>query len=183
MRARVTGLAAAWAAYLFIAAAIGVSPWFNIYDNALSDLGNYGRQGLKAAIFNTGLIASGILAAITAILILRGRQHRFVIPWSILLFLAGVDLMFVGIISEDFGASHGIVSVILFTLFGLTLMAYGICSFLMKDWGPGSYAIVAFLVSLATWTINWPWRGVAIQETIASLLVSIGLTIIAIKHG
>ncbi|GBC71782.1 hypothetical protein HRbin02_01570 [Candidatus Calditenuaceae archaeon HR02] len=183
MRARHTGLAAAWAAYFFIAAAIGVSPWFNIYDNALSDLGNYGRQGLKAAIFNTGLIVSGLLASITAVLILRGRRHRLVIPWSILLFLAGIDLVSVGILSEDFGAAHGTVSVILFTLFGLTMLVYGVCSLFMKDWGAGVYAIAAFLATLATWIIDWPWTGIAIQETIASLLVSIGLTIIAIRHG
>jgi hypothetical membrane protein len=183
VRARVTGLAAAWAAYFFIAAAIGVSPWFSIYDNALSDLGNYGRQGFKAAIFNTGLMVSGILAAVTAVLILRGKRHRLIIPWSVLLFVAGVDLVLVGVLSEDFGAAHGVVSVILFTLFGLTLLVYGVCSLLMKDWGPGVYAIAAFLASLATWMIDWPWTGVAIQETIASLLVSVGLTIMAIRHG
>lgn len=183
MRARYTGLASAWAAYFFIAASVSVSPWFSIYNNALSDLGNYGRQGLKAAVFNTGLMVSGVLAAITAVLILRGRRHRLVIPWSILLFLSGLDLVLVGILSEDFGAAHGVVSVVLFTLFGLTLLVYGVCSLLLKDWGPGVYSVVAFLASLATWMIDWPWTGVAIQETIASLLVSIGLTIIAIRHG
>lgn len=183
MRARYTGLAAAWSAYFFIAAAIGISPWFNFYNNALSDLGNYGRQGLNALIFNTGLIISGILAALTSVLIIRGRHHRLVIPWSILLLISGVDLVLVGILSEDFGTAHGTVSVILFTLFGLTLLVYGICTLIMKALGTGLYAVLAFLASLAVWMIDWPWTGVAIQETIASLLVSVWLTLVAIKHG
>ncbi len=183
VRARYTGLAAAWVAYPFIATAIAVSPWFNFNNNALSDLGNYGRQGPIAAIFNTGLIVAGILAALTAVLIIRGRRQRLVIPWSILFLIAGIDLVLVGVLSEDFGAAHGIVSMILFIMFGLTLLVYGVCAILMKELGPGLYGIVAFLASLAVWMINWPWEGVAIQETIASLLVSAGLTIIAIKHG
>ncbi|MDW8073444.1 MAG: DUF998 domain-containing protein [Nitrososphaerota archaeon] len=183
MRARVTGLAAAWTSYPFIAAAIAISPWFNIYNNALSDLGNYARQGLNAAVFNLGLIISGALAVLTAVLIIRSRRHRLVIPWAVLIFLAGTDLVLVGILSEDFGEAHWVVSVILFTLFGLALLVYGVCSLLSRDWVAGGYALAAGLVSAAVWAANWPWRGVAIQELIASLLVSVGLTIMVLKYG
>lgn len=183
MRARITGLGAAWIAYVFIASAIALAPWFNFYNNALSDLGNYVRQGALAAVFNLGLIASGLLAAITALLFIRGRTTRLVLPWSLLLLVAGLDLVLVGVFSEDFGEIHGVVSVALFTLFGLTLLVYGVCAYLMRLWGAATYALAAFLVSVAVWTISWPWRGVAIQELIASLLVSVGLTIISLKHG
>lgn len=183
MRVRDSGLAAAWTAYPFIAAAVAVSPWFNIYDNALSDLGNYARQGPAAAIFNIGLIAAGVLAALTATLILRAQRHRLVVPWSALLFAAGADLVLVGVLSEDFGIAHWVVSVILFVLFGLTLLVYGVCSLLARSLWAGVYALAAGLLSVAVWTIDWPWSGVAIQELVASFLVSIGLTIIAFKHG
>ncbi|MEM1967600.1 MAG: DUF998 domain-containing protein [Nitrososphaerota archaeon] len=183
MRARDTGLVAAWIAYVFIAAAIALSPWFSFYDNALSDLGNYARQGPLAAIFNIGLVASGALATVTAALIIRAGGGRLVLPWSVLLFAAGVDLVLVGILSEDFGAAHFVVSVILFTLFSLTLLVYGACSLMSRGWWAGTYALVAGLVSAAIWMVDWPWRGVAVQELASSLLISVGLTTVAFRHG
>jgi Predicted membrane protein len=183
MRARLYGLVAAWAAYPFIAAAVALSPWFSIYDNALSDLGNYGRQGGVAFVFNAGLVVAGLFAAAAGVAIGRAVGSRWALPWAITISLAGVDLALVGVFSEDFGWIHSVVSVALFTLFGLSMLAYAATSVKLGSGWLGLYAACAAIASIIIWGLDWSWRGVAIQELVASLLVSVMLTLISIKHA
>ncbi|MEM2707195.1 MAG: hypothetical protein QW288_06765, partial [Ignisphaera sp.] len=52
-----------------IAISIWLSPWFNILDNALSDLGHATRSSV-APIFNFGLSLGGFLIALSSLLII-----------------------------------------------------------------------------------------------------------------
>ncbi|MEM1547135.1 MAG: DUF998 domain-containing protein, partial [Candidatus Methanomethylicia archaeon] len=65
----VLGVLGAVIAYPFIGISIMLSPWFNPYENALSDLGNIALNGLTAYIFNLGLILSGFLIALFALFV------------------------------------------------------------------------------------------------------------------
>ncbi len=183
MRARHYGLVAAWIAYPLIAASIILSPWFSFYDDALSDLGNYGRQGGVALIFNAGLIIAGIFAAIAGVAIARAMKTRWALPWTILLSLSGMNLVLVGVFSMDLGLIHWAVSVSLFTLFGLTMLVYAATSPKLRAGWLGFYAGCAAVASIVIWSFSWPWRGVAIQETAAALLVSVMLTMASLKHA
>lgn len=89
----------------------------------------------------------------------------------------------VGVFSEDFGWIHSVVSVALFTLFGLSMLAYAATSVKLGSGWLGLYAACAAIASIIIWGLDWSWRGVAIQELVASLLVSVMLTLISIKHA
>lgn len=66
---RILGILSAVMAYPFIMVSIFLSPWFNFYDNALSDLGNIARNRSVAYVYNSGLIITGSLVSLFALLI------------------------------------------------------------------------------------------------------------------
>lgn len=80
---RIIGVAAAVAAYPFILVSIALSPWFEIYNNALSDLGNTATNGLVGYLYNSGLILAGALVFIFAVLLLKATPRLKLIVWTI----------------------------------------------------------------------------------------------------
>jgi len=178
---RLLGFLSALAAYPFIAASIVLSPWFNPYNNALSDLGNIARNGWVAYFYNFGLVLSGVFAASFGILTSRKNFSRNYLCWSISLTVAGFDLALIGFFPEDAGIIHGVVSVIFFAAIIFTMLTYGFCS---KHLGSPVTGLVALLLgfsSIVVWVVKWPWRGVAIQETFASLAASVWLIIVSLQ--
>ena len=168
-------------AYPFIGVSIMFSPWFNPYDNALSDLGSIALNGLAAYIFNFGLILSGFLVALFALFIsLRYCSWRY-LCWTILLLAAGIDLTLIGLLPEDTGMMHGLVSVIFFILVILIMLIYGCCSWRIGSPLTSIIAIVFSLASIMVWIVKWPWCGVAIQEATTSIMVSIWLLMVLRK--
>ena len=71
-KSRLLGLLAAVSSYPFVPASIILSPWFNFYDFALSDLGNMTVNAPIAYIFNAGIMLSGLFVAAFALLLLSG---------------------------------------------------------------------------------------------------------------
>ncbi|MEM2510822.1 MAG: DUF998 domain-containing protein [Candidatus Methanomethylicia archaeon] len=165
-------------AYPFIGVSIMLSPWFNPYENALSDLGNIALNGLTAYIFNLGLILSGFLIALFALFVsLKYYSWRY-LCWTILLLAAGIDLTLIGFFPEDTGVIHGLVSVIFFILIILVMLIYGCCSWRTNLPLTSIIAIIFGLVSVMVWIMKWPWRGVAIQEAVTSIMTSIWLLMV-----
>ena len=178
---RVIGIFGATVAYLFIAVSIAVSPWFNFYDNALSDLGNTALHGSTAWIFNTGLILSGLFEASFAILISRQRPSWKYLIWTVPLSVAGVDLAMVGFFPENAGRIHLLVSVILFASMSITMFIYSYVSWTLGTPVIGAVALTFGMASAIVWFVQWPWKGVAIQETLTSAMASILLILICLK--
>ena len=177
----VLGVLSALVAYPFIAVSIMLSPWFNPYNNALSDLGNIAWNGWVAFIYNFGLIFSGFLVVFFALLIsVKYRSWKY-LCWSILLVVAGLDLALIGFFPEDAGGIHGLVSVIFFTSIILMMLAYGFCSRSLGSPLTGMIAFLLSIFSIAVWMVRWPWRGVAIQETAASLAASTWLIMVSLR--
>jgi len=180
---QILGIVGAIIAYPFIGVSIFLTPWFNFYDNALSDLGNITRNAPVAYIFNTGLFLSGFLVASFAFACsLKNRSWRY-LSWSILLVLTGVDLALIGIFPEDAGRIHGIVSVIFFSLMIVVMLVYGFSSIVSKNHLTGLLAFVSSIASATIWIVKWGWRGVAIQETLTSLIASIWLIIVSLRRN
>ena len=178
---RVLGVLSALAAYPFIAVSIMLSPWFNPYNNALSDLGNIARNSWVAFIYNFGLIFSGFLVAFFALLIsVKHRSWKY-LCWSILLLVAGFDLALIGFLPEDAGRIHGLVSEIFFVSIILVMLAYGFCSRSLGSPLTGAIAFLLGISSIVVWMVEWPWRGVAIQETVASLAASTWLIMVSLR--
>jgi hypothetical membrane protein len=178
---RTLGVLSAVAAYPFIAVSIILSPWFNPYNNALSDLGNIARNGQVAFIYNFGLVFSGFLVASFALLAsIRHRSWKY-LCWSILLTVAGVDLALIGFFPEDAGRIHGLVSTVFFVAIILVMLAYGFCSRHLGSPETGAVAFLLGVASIIVWMVEWPWRGVAIQETVASLAASAWLIMVSLR--
>ncbi len=174
----ILGVLSAIIAYPFIAASIVLSPWFNFYDNALSDLGNTALHGSTAWIFNSGLILSGGLATCFAILIsIRHRSLKY-LSWTIPATAMSIDLALIGFFPENTGWTHFLVSVILFSLMVVTMLIYSYCSWPLGSPRIGAISLAFGMGIAIIWFVNWPWRGVAIQETLSCLMTSVWLLMV-----
>lgn len=178
---RILGVFSAVTAYPFIAVSIALSPWFNFYNNALSDLGNIAWNAPVAYVFNFGLILSGSLTVSFALLTsLKHRSWKY-LPWSILLTVAGVNLVLIGVFPEDAGIIHRRVSTVFFLSLIVVMLIYSVCSWALKMLVTGMAALIFSIASAAVWTVKWGWDGVAIQETITSLMTTIWLIMVSMQ--
>ncbi len=160
-----------------ISFAILLSPWFTWDDNALSDLGKYATAIPAAVVFNAGLISSGvIMLGFTVWFFQKFRDFPTKIG-LIPLAVALVFLILIGILSEDFGDIHFVVSVGFFASFPMSMWVIGF-GFLRFPHLRG-FAIASIILpffSLYMWG-GWfgdlfPfWSGNAIPEITTALSV------------
>jgi hypothetical membrane protein len=119
-------------ALVCIMIAILLSPGFDWFSNALSDLGHYTRTDLGpykligAIIFNSGLIITGLLMLYYTIWILRETRDIFTKIGIVPLLLSLCFLISIGIFSENFGDLHYYVSVGFFFTFPFSMWLIGI---------------------------------------------------------
>ena len=174
-------MVAALAAYPFIIASVFLSPWFNVYDDALSDLGNTVSNGAVGYVYNAGLVLAGALIFAYAVLFSRRIHDRRVLVWSIPLMLAAVDLAMVGIFSENTGHIHGVVSEVFFLMIVVTMLTYSYVSWPLGSARIGAVALFFGILSAIIWFVAWPWSGVAIQESVTSGMTAVWLILVASK--
>ena len=160
-----------------IALAVNYSPWFNWFNNALSDLG----VNEAAFIFNSGLIIGGILTTIFAIGLMQiFREQVLGFIGAFTLVLSSVSLCAIGIFPESAGRIHFYVSVAFFVLLVISLFFIGVA--LVRKSSQlylGFFSILAGLVAAAAWVI--PHEGVAIPEITASVAGSVWAVVLSIK--
>ena len=161
----------------FIALAVNYSPWFNWFNNALSDLG----VNEAALIFNSGLIIGGILTTIFAIGLMQiFRKQVLGFIGAFTLVLSSISLCAIGIFPESAGRIHFYVSVAFFALLVISLFFIGVA--LVRKSSQryfGFFSILAGLVAVAAWAI--PYEGVAIPEITASVAGSVWAIVLSIK--
>ena len=175
------GVVAALAAYPFILASIALSPWFNLNDDALSDLGNTVSNGWVGYVYDAGLVVAGAMVFSFAALVSRGARDRKVLVWTVPLAVAALDLVMVGVFSESFGAIHGTVSTVFFLMIVVAMLAYSYVSWPIGSPRIGAVALVFGILSAVIWFVSWPWRGVAIQEAVTSGMTAVLLILISLK--
>ena len=180
-RLRMLGIAAALAAYPFILASIALSPWFNIYNNALSDLGNTVTNGQVGYVYDAGLVVAGALVLIFAVLLSKESRDRRTLVWAIPLMVAAFDLAMVGVFSENTGHIHGVVSEIFFLTIVVAMLAYSYVSWPLGSPRIGAVALAFGVLSAFIWFNGWPWSGVAIQESVTSGMTAVWLLLVASK--
>ncbi len=162
------GIAAPVVAFSLIFLAISLSPWFSWTANALSDLG----VGEADFVFNSGLIAGGILTMVFAaglLTIFRGRPLGRV--GAALLFMDAIALLGIGVFSEAAGDIHSYFSVAFFVLFPISLFLLGAGAVMVGSKKFGSFTIVDGVLAVIPWAFGWD--GVAIPEAISALVASI----------
>jgi len=152
--------------------AISQAPWFSWTGDALSDLGVHGQS---AVLFNSGLIAGGVLSVIFALGVMRyylsqrvGRCGAF------FLLLAGIFLVSIGVFPETAPNNiHYAVSVAFFATFPMSLL---IQSAALLSIGVrrklGAFTLTVAIAAAVPWAI-WlplkPYNGVAIPELVSAL--------------
>jgi hypothetical membrane protein len=178
---QVLGLVGALAAYPFIVASVALSPWFNVYNNALSDLGNTVTNGQVGFVYDAGLILSGGLVLAFAVLLSKGSPDRRIMVWTVPLMVAAFDLAMVGVLSENTGHIHGVVSEIFFLMIVVAMLAYSYVSWPLGSPRIGAVALAFGILSAFIWFNSWPWSGVAIQEGVTSGMTAVWLLLVASK--
>jgi hypothetical membrane protein len=119
-------------ALICILVAILLSPGFDWFVNALSDLGHYTRTDLGpykligAIIFNGGLILTGLLLLYFTVWILKRTKDIFTKVGIAPLLLSLCFLISIGVFSENFGDIHYYVSVGFFLTFPFSMWLIGI---------------------------------------------------------
>jgi len=175
-----------------IIVAILLSPGFDWFVNALSDLGHYTRTDLGpykligAIIFNSGLILTGLLMLYYTLWLLRRSTDTATKIGILPLVIALCFLVCIGIFSENFGDLHYWVSVGFFLTFpfSMWLIGLGWLRFARLRWFCVLSLIIPFL-SVFMWAdyLNGTsiWQQ-AIPEIITAFSAIIWLWIINLLH-
>lgn len=160
------GLILAVASFTIPLALIGLaatlSSWFNLYNNALSDLGHAIKSGV-APLFNTGLSLGGVLMILLA--------AKYVVSFSrtigLLVMVAGYALILVGVFDEVYGVLHFVVSVLFFISILVLILGYGL---ILKNPKIIGLAFVLVALNVIAWALHITTgipRGAAIPELIS----------------
>ena len=181
------GLIGPLLAFTTIGVAILLAPWFNWFNNALSDLGHpwmlggsNGTPGINpaASVFNGGLFFGGLITFVFSVWLLwHNYFERSTIGLiaSVFLTIATIFLIAIGVFHEGISGIHFAVSVGFFVFVLLAGMLYGIRLMLAPD--RRLFGIIAFVLSLISagiWVVYYtipilPFSGVAIPEIIAAI--------------
>lgn len=171
---RYSGLLAFVIAYVFIFVSILINPWFNLFKNALSDLGRLGLE--NSYVFNTGLI----LAALTAFTYIPSLLNFFksrVGYMSVgVFFVALLHLLLIGVFPEG-TEPHGFVSYEFFALMTLSLLMIGISLITEKLSRYGLFFLAIFILSVSgSFLIKWP--SIALLELYNIVLYNVGVGVL-----
>jgi hypothetical membrane protein len=180
--AKICGISGAIVPYMFIVTSIALSPWFDIYDNALSDLGSISRNGYVAYVFNSGLVISGVLVSLFALILSNLKRSWKFLAWTSLLLINSVSLSLIGIFNEDAGRIHGITSVMFFVTTIILMLVYSYLSWPLNSPQIGALALFFGLFCIFMWFVEWPWSNVAIQESATAIMASIWLILVSLKN-
>jgi hypothetical membrane protein len=156
--ARYLPLASVIIPLICILVSVAYSPWFNIFDNALSDLGHAVKSSV-APLFNIGLVLGGLSAYTTAIVSRHIDKH-----YNIVLMYTGVSLILVGVFDEVYRLLHFMVSVLFFIGIALFLLLVALKEEMKIV---KLYSATALVVIIVVWIIYFTYRvprGAAIPE-------------------
>jgi len=148
---------------ILILIAILLSGWFNIWSNALSDLG-HATESNVAPLFNFGLAFSGYMLGLLSF----KYMIRYNNVKSYLLAVMGFLLLLISVYDEVYGKLHFIVSIAFFTSLIVYLIHDGVYK---RSLLPLIFGLLQIVVWIVKFLYNTP-PGLAIPE-----LLSIFLTI------
>lgn len=140
-----------------------LSGWFDLIENALSDLGHALNSNV-AWIFNLGLATGGSLIIVFSSIITKKLNFKI----SILMMIIGYFLILIAVFDEVYGVLHFIVSFVFFVLLMAFIVLYSI-SVLRRI----TIVILAFLllvINLLIWIVhlvNRVPRGAALPELVS----------------
>ncbi|MEM3397180.1 MAG: DUF998 domain-containing protein [Thermoplasmata archaeon] len=186
------GVIIVWLGYtatiFLMAVAIASSPWFSFQYNWLSDLGNSNMSQNYAAgirvtyIFDASLIIGGIAGILFshALFISSAFSTKKGRIAVVLFFIGMIFVLLTGLFSEDYGIVHTIVSLCLFFMVPISLLAF---SFSLDPWEKRLFQIISIcsLIAFIFLFVDRPWGSNAIVELIPCAALGIGLIVLSRK--
>jgi hypothetical membrane protein len=178
------GIAAPAIGFSCILAAIASYPAFSWTNNALSDLGVV--HGVTGPLFNSGLIATGVLAFLFAALgLFNFFGDRLVGKVGAESFEAAtIALIGIGVFNENFQGTHYILSVAFFVLAPISLFVLTCTFWLSRQHGIAVFTVLVGVAAALPWLLFFEFNyvpNVAIPETISGLAISAWTIVIASK--
>ncbi len=162
-----TSIASLLIPLLFIGIAILQSNWFNIYRNALSDLGHATRS-IAAPIFNLGLSLGGVLIIVVATHFLINISRALGVTATI----SGYSLILIAVFDEVYGKLHFWVSVLFFITLAILLCIYiAVFKGLIKRIA----AAITLVIAVVAWILHLAAKilpGAAIPELISIIAIA-----------
>jgi len=159
-----------------IGTALYYAPWFSWTNNSLSDLAGtagetpiWAARGVASAVFNTGLVADGILTLIFAIGLRKnlGFTTRLGNLGTLMFILGACALAGIGIFPKTMGRIHYVFSTSFFPLVPLSILLIGMAVLKSSDKVMGWFTIALGITGLCSLLIPWPWKGEAIPDAIS----------------
>lgn len=144
---------------LFIVISAYLSGWFDLYNNALSDLGHPTESNV-AAVFNFGLSLGGFLMSLIGVKCFS-KYSRLI---GYLIALSGYSLILISVFDEVYGLLHFVVSVLFFVSLILTMLIYVLK---IRNVKIASLAILLIALNALLWYMHFVYRipkGAAIPE-------------------
>jgi len=164
----VCGIASQVTGLISLLAVLSMSPWFSWTENYLSVLG---VEGSVTALFNSGLILTGLLSLIFVIglwkNLLSGQLPGLL--GMISLVLGSVAFSAMGIFPRSTGIPHNSASLAFFLCISLAIFLIGIrvTTPSEKLWGLLSLAAVVLITAFQL--VPWPWDGGAMTQLFSVL--------------
>ena len=176
-----------WLAFIWalssVAISIVLSPWFNWFTNALSDLGVYETNYLAALIFNQGLISAGVLVILFSLGFWKNSASSPLEQIGIFVFaIGGVFLASIGIFPETVIGVHYAVSVGFFATIPISMWIFSLKWLRTKNTQlMGAISFVFPFGVIGLWI--QPWDGVAIPEILSAALFIIWILAVTYQVG
>lgn len=169
------GIIAPLVGFVSILSAVASYPQFSWTNNALSDLGVV--AGITGPLFNFGLIASGILAFLFAVLGLYNYFGEALVgKVGVYAFEAAtLALIGIGIFNESFQGTHYILSVAFFVLAPISLFILTCAFWISRQRGMAVFTVSIGVAAALPWLLLFEFNyvpNVAIPEFISGLAVS-----------
>ncbi|MEM3229193.1 MAG: DUF998 domain-containing protein [Fervidicoccaceae archaeon] len=147
-------------AFTGIGISISLNPWFNVWENALSDLGRIGIE--NSFIFNYTLIASSIFASIYSVYILKLLPNRIGCIGAGIYLVGTFSLAAIGLFPEG-TKPHMFVSLEFFIIMTFSLFIFGI-SLMRSGKKLHGLALIAIFAASIGGSIAISWPSVALLE-------------------
>jgi len=163
----VCGIASQLVGATVVLVVISGSPWFSWTENDLSILG---VEGSAAAVFNWGLILTGLLSLIFAIglwkSLIRSRAGYFGMASLI---LGSISISAVGVFPRTINLPHDSASIAFFVLITMALVLVGVAAIVTSQIVWGVLSLAAGALMLVFMLVPWPWSGGAIEQLLSCL--------------
>lgn len=163
------GIAAAVLAWVVIVVSISLNPWFSMFGNALSDLGN--PHANYYWVYNYGLVVTAALMLLFSFHLLLVSENKVEVMGSSFVTIASIFLALIGIFHEG-TYPHTFVSEWFFTQMDLAVVVWSIGLVLSRRLNYGIPLLLLGLIApIPALLIKWP--STALLEAYGIVIIDI----------